>query len=259
MRVISLVVEGFERAAKQGLLDWLMAQDADIICLQDTQCSEYSLTSDDFFPREYNAYFLDNFDDHRVNGVAIYCRQLPKAIMTGLGFADFDSRGLYIQADYSNYSIGSLLMPSGISGDGAMNTKLKFMDQLGSHLQKVRNKRREFILCGGWELVAKPIDAEESGNRVDIAGFSDIESGWLSDLYKDGYCDAFRAFNSDPMNSPGGPRAMMRVGFAPTPTSSRQPCATASIMRPSTQPMPSQATPLSSLTTTSSCNHLALG
>ncbi len=198
MRVISLVVEGFERAAKQGLLDWLMAQDADIICLQDTQCSEYSLTSDDFFPREYNAYFLDNFDDHRVNGVAIYCRQLPKAIMTGLGFADFDSRGLYIQADYSNYSIGSLLMPSGISGDGAMNTKLKFMDQLGSHLQKVRNKRREFILCGGWELVAKPIDAEESGNRVDIAGFSDIESGWLSDLYKDGYCDAFRAFNSDP-------------------------------------------------------------
>ncbi len=85
MRVISLVVEGFERAAKQGLLDWLMAQDADIICLQDTQCSEYSLTSDDFFPREYNAYFLDNFDDNRVNGVAIYCRQLPKAIMTGLG------------------------------------------------------------------------------------------------------------------------------------------------------------------------------
>ncbi len=198
MRVISLVVEGLERAREAGLLEWLMEQDADIICLQDTRCSEYSLTSDDFFPREYNAYFLDHFDDHRKNGVAIYCRNLPKAIMTGLGFADFDSQGLYIQADYANLSVGSLLMPSGMGSDQAMNTKLKFMDQLGSHLQKVRNKRREFILCGGWELVAKPIDAEEAGNRTDIPGFSELEQSWLRELYREGYCDAFRYYNSDP-------------------------------------------------------------
>lgn len=198
MRVISLVVEGLERAREAGLLEWLMEQDADIICLQDTQCSEYSLTSDEFFPREYNAYFLDHFEDHRKNGVAIYCRQLPKAIMSGLGFADFDSQGLYIQADYTNYSIGSLLMPTGIGSDQAMNTKLKFMDQLGNHLQKVRNKRREFIICGGWELVGKPIDAEEAGNRLDIPGFSTIEQEWLREVYRNGYCDAFRTYNNDP-------------------------------------------------------------
>ena len=198
MRVISLVVEGLERARDEGLLEWLMEQDADVICLQDTRCSEYSLASEDFFPREYNAYFLDHFEDHNRNGVAIYCRKLPKAIMTGLGFADFDSQGLYIQADYHNVSIGSLLMPSGLGGDAAMNTKLKFMDQLGSHLQKVRNKRREFIICGGWELVAKPIDAEEAGNRQDIPGFSEIEQTWLRELQKNGYCDGFRAYTTDP-------------------------------------------------------------
>ena len=82
MRVISLVVEGLEQARDAGLFKWLMEQDADIICLQDTRCSEYSLTSDAFFPREYNAYFLDHYDDHRKNGVAIYCRDLPKAIMS---------------------------------------------------------------------------------------------------------------------------------------------------------------------------------
>ena len=198
MRVISLVVQGLERANEEGLMAWLMAQDADIICLQDTQCSEYSLKSNDFFPPEYNAYFLDNFSDHRKNGVAIYCKALPKAIMTGLGFVDFDDKGLYIQADFQQVSVGSLLMPSGITSDEAMNTKLKFMGLLDGHLQKVKNKRRDFILCGGWELACKSVDAEEAGNRVDIPGFSDVEQGWLSNLYKTGYCDAFRAFNTDP-------------------------------------------------------------
>lgn len=198
MRVISLVVEGLEQAHKAGLFKWLMEQDADVICLQDTRCSEYSLKSDEFFPREYNAYFLDHYDDHRRNGVAIYCRELPKAIMSGLGFVDFDSQGLYIQADYRNVSIGSLLMPSGMGSDEAMNTKLKFMDQLGSHLQKVRNKRRDFILCGGWELVDQPIDAEEAGNRLDIPGFSPVEQVWLRELYKNGYCDAFRIYSNEP-------------------------------------------------------------
>lgn len=198
MRVISLVVEGLERAQNDGLFEWLMKQDADIICLQDTRCSEYSLTSDVFFPSEYNAYFLDNFENHRLNGVALYCRRLPKAIMTGLGFVDFDGLGLYLQADYQNVSVGSLLMPSGLSGEEALNQKFKFMNLLGGHLQKVRNKRREFILCGGWELVAHSIDAEEAGNRTDIPGFSSAEQLWLEELFRNGYCDAFRAYNSDP-------------------------------------------------------------
>lgn len=198
MRVISLVVEGLEQARNAGLYKWLKEQEADIICLQDTRCSEYSLQGDDFFPPEYNAYFLDDFDDHTNNGVAIYCRELPKAMMSGLGFVDFDARGVYLQADYQNFSFGSLIMPSGIGSDEAANTKLKFMEQLGGHLQKVRNKRREFIICGGWELVAQPIDAEEAGNRVDIPGFSELEQDWLRELFENGYCDAFRAYSSEP-------------------------------------------------------------
>ena len=65
MRIISLVVEGLEQARDAGLYTWLLAQDADIICLQDTRCSEYSLKGNDFFPSEYNAYFWDDVDDHQ--------------------------------------------------------------------------------------------------------------------------------------------------------------------------------------------------
>ena len=177
-------------------MTWLFNQDADIICLQDTRCSEYDL-SDEYFPSEYNAYFMDDYENPKRNGVAIYCKKLPKAIMMGLGFADYDGRGIYIQADYPSVSVGSLLMPTGLTGPEAMADKQQFMSLLAAHLEKVRAKRRDFILCGGWELVHQPQDAEEAGNRTDLPGFSKAERHWLNDLYGHGYCDAFREVNED--------------------------------------------------------------
>jgi exodeoxyribonuclease-3 len=115
------------------------------------RCSEYDLQDDVFFSRDYNAYFFDDVDG-KDNGVAIYCRALPKAIMTGLGFAEFDMQGRYIQADYGSLSVGCLLAPAA-DGDGeAQAGKNRFFELLGSHLQKVRNKRRDFIICGNWQI-----------------------------------------------------------------------------------------------------------
>ena len=213
MKVVSLVVEGLEQAQQGGLFEWLHEVDADVICLQDTRCSEYSLKDDVFFPEAYNAYFLDDFENPTQNGVAIYCKQLPKAMMSGLGFADFDGKGLYLQADYNNVSIGSLLMPSGRDGEAAMNSKFKFMELLSQHLQKVRNKRRGFIICGGWELLANSIDAEEAGNRVDIPGFSDIEQGWLQSVLPTATATRSGPSILNPTPLPGGPMAMMPADF----------------------------------------------
>ena len=103
MRVISFSADGLREAAKRGFYTWLERQDADFICIQDMRCSEYDLQDDVFFPSEYNAYFFDDVNG-KENGVAIYCRKLPKAIMTGLGFAEFDMQGRYIQADFEDLS-----------------------------------------------------------------------------------------------------------------------------------------------------------
>ena len=198
MRVISLVIEGLEQAANTGCLEWLFAQDADIICLQDTRCAEHMLAGNVFFPDHYNPYFLDHYDDPRLNGVAIYCKQLPKAIIWGLGFEAFDAQGLYIQADFDEISVGSVLVPSGKGGSEAMARKLDFLSQLSSHLEKVRHKRRGYILCGGWELVAHHADAEDAGNSPALPGVSTSERGWLLDLYDRGYADAYSLTDQEP-------------------------------------------------------------
>ena len=195
MRVISFSADGVREAARLGFYDWALEQDADFICIQDLRCSEYDLTDSLYFPRDYNAYFFDDVGG-KENGVAIYCRRLPKAIMTGLGFAEFDMQGRYIQADYADLSIGCLLAPSG--GDGELQaSKDHFFELLGAHLQKVRNKRRKFIIAGNWQIARAPVDVEHADDAEGHPGFLASEQAWLSDLLHSGYCDALRCVSSD--------------------------------------------------------------
>jgi exodeoxyribonuclease-3 len=197
MRIISFSADGIRDAAENGLYDWLKEQDADFICVQDLRCSEYDLQDNVYFPEDYNAYFFDDIDG-KSNGVAIYCRKLPKAIMTGLGFADFDMEGRYIQADYENLSVGCLLAPAAQSGDaGQLQRKLQFFELLGNHLQKIRNKRREFIICGNWQIAHTPADVQDTERNSNTPGFLAEERQWMNELLSEGYVDAFREINSD--------------------------------------------------------------
>ena len=123
---------------------------------------------------------------------------MPKAIIWGLGFEAFDAQGLYIQADFDEISVGSVLVPSGTGGPEAMASKLDFLSQLSSHLEKVRHKRRGYILCGGWELMAHHADAEDAGNSQALPGLSPSERGWLLDLYDSGYADAYALTDQEP-------------------------------------------------------------
>ena len=196
MRIINFSADGIESAEKNGFFDWVSKQDADFICIQDLRAQEYDLVSDVFFPQGYFAYFFDNMDRH--NGVAIYTRKLPKAIMTGLGFTEFDIEARFIQADFDEISIGSILVPSSSIDDAnSMERKAQFLDLLQAHLDKIRNKRREFVFAGNWHIAHEIKDVEQH-DQDDLPGFLTEERRWLDEVeHQLGYCDAFRLINQD--------------------------------------------------------------
>lgn len=197
MRIISFSADGIKTAADKGFYEWLNDQDADFICVQDLQCSEYDLQDEQFFPKDYNGYFFDDVEG-KANGVAIYCRELPKAIMTGLGFAEFDMEGRYIQADYENLSVGCLLAPHAQDGNQEqLERKTEFYSLLQNHLQKVTNKRREFIICGNWQFAHTASDLQDTETNSNKPGFLAEERQWMDEVLEAGYVDAFREINSD--------------------------------------------------------------
>ncbi len=198
MRIINLCVDGIHQAAQRGLYGWLADQDADIICLQDLRALECELDGDDFHLEGYFAYFFDSGVKH-YNGVAIYTRHQPKALIFGLGFSNgVDMEGRYLQADFENISVGSLLAPSARNESESQEVKIQFFEDFQNHLSKITRKRREFIFCGNWEMAHKNSDVQNWQDNDSVSGFLPHEQQWMDQLINQlGYHDAFRIANQD--------------------------------------------------------------
>ncbi len=193
MRIISLSVDGIHQAAQRGLYDWLLDQDADVICLQDLRALEYELDNDIFHPPGYFSYFFDSGTKH-YNGVAIYVKRQPKALIYGLGFASgVDMEGRYLQVDYETLSIGSLLAPTAYSETESQEVKIQFFEDFQALLHKITRKRRNFIFCGNWAMAHRRVDVENASDNANQSGFLGHEQQWMNQLFTQlGYADAFR-------------------------------------------------------------------
>jgi exodeoxyribonuclease-3 len=182
MRVISANTNGIRAAAKKGFFDWLKKIDADVICIQETKAQEHQLTHEQFKPDGYFCYYHDAVKKG-YSGVAIYSKVEPKKVIKGIGMHDVDVEGRYIEFQFEKLSVISLYMHSGSSGEERQNVKFDFMERFMTVLKKLRRKRREYIICGDWNIVHKRIDIRnwsgnqknsgclpEEGRRVDTVG-----------------------------------------------------------------------------------------
>ena len=199
MRIISLSVDGIHQAAHRGLFDWLQGQDAEFICLQDVRAQEPELFAIPGFELDgYFTYVLDSPEKHK-DGVVIYTRQQPKALVYGFGLTNgMDVNGRYLQADFEHISVGCLLAPSGLPGEKDQEMKDRFFQDLLSHLHKVTNKRRRYIICGNWRIAHTHDDVENAEAYETETGFLTQERMCIDQLiHQIGYVDAFRMSNSD--------------------------------------------------------------
>ncbi|MDF1762467.1 MAG: exodeoxyribonuclease III [Oleibacter sp.] len=194
MRIISLHVDGLEQAVANGLYQWLDTLKIDVVAIQNLQAKEYQLSDKVLYPDGFNAYFFDAEADN-YSGVAILTRETPKAIMTGFASAEWDRQGRFIQADFDNVSVASVLFPN-IDEHNTLDDKLAFQFAFMEHLQKTRRKRREFIFCGNFEAAHKTIDVQNWQSAQNEPGFLPQERAWYDQILGPvGYYDAFREAN----------------------------------------------------------------
>ena len=196
MKIVSLNTNGIRAAARKGMFDWLERTKPDVLCIQETKAQEHQLADELFHPQGYFNYFHDA-EKKGYSGVAIYTRHKPKKVTKGLGFADVDSEGRWIQADFDKLSVISLYLPSGTSGDIRQAFKYDVMARLEPVLKKMRRQRREFIICGDWNIAHKKIDIKNWRSNQKHSGFLPEERAWLDWLFDEaGYVDTFRLVDS---------------------------------------------------------------
>jgi exodeoxyribonuclease-3 len=198
MRIVSLNLNGIRSAASKGAFAWLRSVDADVICLQETKAQEHQHEGHDVVLEGYHSHF---FDAQRpgYSGVALYSKRKPDNVVRGFGALEFDREGRYLEARFGDLSVVSLYLPSGSSGPERQASKFRFLEVFMPWMKGLKRKRREFVLCGDWNIAHKPIDLKNWKSNQKNSGFLPEERAWLDQLFDDvGYVDAFREVNQEP-------------------------------------------------------------
>ena len=198
MRVITLNVNGIRSAASKGFFEWLVEQDADFVCIQETKSQEHQLSAEAFRPAGYHVYYHDA-EKKGYSGVALYSRPRPQRVITGLGWPDVDREGRYLQVDLGRLSVASLYLPSGSSSEARQAVKFDFLSRFMPHLKALREDGRDYILCGDWNIAHRPIDLKNWRGNQKNSGFLPEERAWMDELFGPaGLVDAFRVVNQEP-------------------------------------------------------------
>ncbi|HPE61089.1 MAG TPA: exodeoxyribonuclease III [Thiolinea sp.] len=194
MRIITANVNGIRSAAKKGFFDWMLAQNADVVCIQETKAQVHQLEAqrEQFFPAGYHCYYHDA-EKKGYSGVALYCRHEPDALIIGMGEPEFDREGRYLEARFGNLGVASLYLPSGSSKEERQLVKYRCMDYFETVLQQRVADGHDLVVCGDWNIAHRNEDIRNWKSNQKTSGFLPQERAWLDKLFDDwDFVDAFR-------------------------------------------------------------------
>jgi len=198
MKIMTLNANGIRSATSKGFIEWMLKQHPDVVCLQETKAQEHQLSPDVLKPRGYYGFFHDA-EKKGYSGVAIYSKKEPERVQIGLGWPDFDAEGRFLQVDFCDLSVISLYLPSGSSSPERQAAKFDFMGRFLPILKNLYHDRRDYIICGDWNIAHKPIDLKNWRANQKNSGFLPEERAWMDTVLDSvGWVDAFRAINPEP-------------------------------------------------------------
>ncbi len=192
MRIITANLNGIRSATNKGFLEWMHKQHADVVCVQELKAQAADLTREMLQPDKLFGYF-HYAEKKGYSGVGIYSKHQPDQIIEGLGIADIDAEGRYLQVDFGQFSVVSLYLPSGSSSEERQQAKFSFMERFFPRLKALRDSGREVILCGDWNIAHQEIDLKNWKGNLKNSGFLPEERAWMTQVLDEvGFVDVHR-------------------------------------------------------------------
>lgn len=197
MKIVSYNVNGIRAALKKGFLEWLVATDPDVICLQEIKAQEEQLDLGVFESAGYPYNYWFSAQKKGYSGVAILSKTKPKNIVYGTGIESMDFEGRNIRADFSDISVMSIYLPSGTNIQ-RLEHKFEYMDLLQNYVDELKKELPNLVICGDYNICHEAIDIHDPVRNKNVSGFLPEERAWMTSFLKSGFVDAFRALNNAP-------------------------------------------------------------
>ena len=197
MKIYTYNVNGIRSAINKGFLDWFLKALPDILCLQELKSNRDQVDLSAIEKAGYSIYW-NSAEKKGYSGVAIFTRIKPDDIEDGCGKPVYDREGRFLRADFNNFSLLNVYIPSGSSGEERQAFKMKFLDFFIDYAGEIRRRHKKLIISGDFNICHQSIDIHNPVSNKNSSGFLPEEREWLTKFFNRGFIDTFRVFNKAP-------------------------------------------------------------
>ena len=195
MKLISWNVNGLRAAINKGFMDFLCAEDPDILCLQEVKALPEQIPVP--FPDKYKAHW-NPANKKGYSGTLTLTKDEPLSVKNGLGIAKHDEEGRVVTTEHEDFFLVNVYTPNSQNELRRLPYRTKEWDvDFLKHAKKLE-KKKPVIFCGDLNVAHKEIDLARPKNNRNSPGFSDEERASFDNILSAGFIDTFREFNQEP-------------------------------------------------------------
>ena len=192
MKIISWNVAGMRSCFAKGLENFVINENADIYCFQETKVQPEQVPmhivgySEFLYPAEKKGY----------SGVMVYSRIQPLNVAYGTGVREFDSEGRVVTLEFEKFFLVTCYAPNSKRELERLASRMEYEDVMLSRLKELSQKKH-VIYCGDMNVAHEEIDIKNPKTNRFSAGFTDEERAKMSELLGSGFADTFRRLYPD--------------------------------------------------------------
>ncbi|MEW6549408.1 MAG: exodeoxyribonuclease III [Spirochaetota bacterium] len=203
LKLLSWNVNGIRACAGKGFLDWVAAEDADFLSLQETKAHPDQLPGELKEPKAadgkpYHCYW-SSATRKGYSGTAVFSKR-PAAKVGTLGIPEFDDEGRTVVADFEDFILVSAYFPNSQDAGARIDYKIRFCDAILAYCDARRAEGRHVVVAGDYNIAHRPIDLARPEQNEGNPGYLPQEREWMGKFLQAGYVDSFRHFHPEPGN-----------------------------------------------------------
>ncbi len=195
MKIVSWNINSL-RKRQERLLTWLAEMQPDIVCLQETKCTDEQFPAADLRMAGYHAVF---HGQKSYNGVAILSRSAATDVQAGLCDEDDDPQARVIAATIDGVRVYSIYAPNGQAVNSpAFAYKMKWYARLENCLRQQEVDSRDLVVCGDFNVAPKDEDVHDPALWRGAIMCSEAERAAFTSLCAIGLVDTLRLHRPEP-------------------------------------------------------------
>ena len=194
MKIISWNVNGLRAVLKKNFLEFLAAEQPDVLCLQETKCTPDQV--EQLWPAAYTA-FWNSAEKKGYSGTAIFTRTRPLTVTPHIDISEHDREGRVLAAEYESFFLVNVYVPNSKRELERLPYRQRWDADFLAYLKNLE-RQKPVVFCGDLNVAHTEIDLANPKANVRNHGFTIEERNGFTAFVNAGFVDTFREFE------PGG-------------------------------------------------------